>query len=169
MNWREIDWDIAMLGRVAGIAIITAGVVLAALDASAFDLGRPRGGDSSFRFRYFLADSLQFAWKGGLVFAGARLVDRFGWGGRGRIDWHDTQLLRRLGIAIATIGISVTVWNLVELNAPDASSTSRLFIQGVIAAAWQGGMLVLAAEVAERVGWRGREDGPEEVAAEVPA
>ena len=169
MNWREIDWDIATGGRLAGVAIVIAGIVLAALDASAFDLSRARGVDSYFRFRYFLHYSLQFAWKGGLVFAGAGLVDRFGWGGRKWIDWHDTQLLRWLGLAIAVIGISVTVWDLAELNGVDTSTTIRLLSQAVIAAAWQGGMLVLAAEVADRVGWRGREDAPEEVAAEVPA
>jgi hypothetical protein len=167
VNWREIDWNIATLGRLFGITIIIAGIVLSALDASAFTLSPSSGADSYFRFRFFLAYSIGFAWKGGLVFAGAELADRFGWGGRTRLDWHGPRLLRLLGLAVTAVGIGVSVWNVAALSDIGASLVIRVITHGVIGSLWQGGMLVLAAELADRIGWPGGDT--QETVAELPA
>ena len=167
MNWREIDWNIATLGRLFGITIIIAGIVLSALDASAFNFGAPSGAGSYFRFRFFLGYSIGFVWKGGLVFAGAEIADRFGWGGRGAINWHGTRVLRLLGLAVTAVGIGVSVWNVTAASDIGASLVIRVIMHGVVGSLWQGGMLVLAAELADRIGWPGGDT--QETVAELPA
>lgn len=159
----RIDWNIVTLGRLAGLGIIVAGIILAALDASALSdafVG------SHAKVRYFLHDATGFAWKGGLVFAAAEIADRFGWGGRRWIDWQGTRLLHLLGLAVIVVGIGATVWDMNVLPGGNLSTLTRIYLRSIIGALWSGGVLLLAAAIADRIGWP---DSNNELAAEAPA
>jgi len=72
MNTQQ--YDVAMLGRWLGLAIIVIGVIFSIWNAS--DLGDFAGGDD--KFRYFVTSSLQFIAWGGFVYLAAEIVDRLG-------------------------------------------------------------------------------------------
>jgi hypothetical protein len=168
MNWRDIEWDIPTLGRLAGIAIIVAGIVLAMLDASAFDLRSTSGVGGWFRFRYFMLEATGFVWQGGLVFAAAEIADRLGLGGRGTFDWQGVRVLALLGVAVFVITTVLSTWNVVvDVSELSASETARVLMSSVIRAAWRGGILIVAAALADRIGWP--EESGEDSAAEAPA
>jgi len=75
------------------------------------------------------------------------------------IDWDIVTLGRVVGIAIIIVGIVLAALN---ANAgTDYGQGShyklRAFFHGVVDYLWRGGLIIVAAEVAERIGW-GRGD-----------
>lgn len=150
MNWRQFDrsdLNIFTLGRLAGLAIFVAGVILAMLDASA--TGRLAG--SHGELRYFLTEAIGYAWKGGLLFAVAELASRFGWGGREKFDWQGVRVLRWLGMVVLVVGVGLAVWNARETQHISDSAVFRLFARNVIGALWDGAVLLVAAALLDNV------------------
>jgi uncharacterized membrane protein len=182
MNWK-IEWNVVTLGRVLGVLIIIVGIVLAALDASATGGGLSYG--SHDKLRDFFHEAIQFVWYGGLVIALAEVADRMGWGSSAAhgIDWNVTTLLKALGVAIIVVGTIVTAWDVQALQGPPSSiafssspglvpglsfsESSRYFVRLAIEYGFDGGLVVLLAGAADRMGWGDpAEAGP--IAGETP-
>ena len=72
MSWDK--WDIAILGRVAGLTIIVVGVVLATWELS----GYPDGLPTDDRVRFFLRSVLSWGASGTLVIMAAEIAHRVG-------------------------------------------------------------------------------------------
>lgn len=66
------QYNIAMIGRWAGLGIIVVGVIFSIWGAT--DLGDFAGGDD--KFRYFVTQSLSYIAFGGLVYLAAEILDR---------------------------------------------------------------------------------------------
>jgi len=167
MNWRDIEWNIVTLGRLAAIGIVVAGVVLAALDASAFNLG-PAHGDRWFRFRYFLGGAIGYAWLGGLIFAVAEIASRLGWPEREAFGWRGRQVLIYVGLLVTIAGIALNAWSVYqERHFASVSDLTRVHMHSVITSFWEGSVLLLAAAIADRISWTDATE--EEPALEAPA
>jgi hypothetical protein len=169
------DWNIATVGRLLAVAIIVVGVALSAWDAGAVSANT---GIPHYKLRSFFSESLQYIWLGGLLLAIAEIAARFGSvPAARRVDWNLTTLLRVLGVAIILGGISLTVWGgrIGLSGAFDFSGNSvysgskRAITRRAIEYAWQGGLLIVAAEIADRLGWgRGEDELAEAELAEQP-
>ena len=72
MSWDK--WDIATLGRVAGLTIIVVGVVLATWELS----GYPDGLPTDDRVRFFLRSVLSWGASGMFVIMAAEIAHRVG-------------------------------------------------------------------------------------------
>jgi hypothetical protein len=170
------DWNIATVGRLLAVAIIVVGIALSAWDAGAVSANT---GIPHYKLRSFFSESLQYIWLGGLLLAIAEIANRFGSGpATGGVDWNVATLLRVLGVAVIVGGIGLSVWDgRIGLSGTFAfsrnsvySGSKRAITRSAIEYAWQGGLLVLAAEVADRIGWgRGEEAPAEEGPAPLPA
>lgn len=66
------EYSIAQIGRIAGMAIIGVGVVMAIWGA--VDLGDFAGGDD--KFRYFVTQTLSWIAFGGVVYLAAEILDK---------------------------------------------------------------------------------------------
>lgn len=178
---RVRSWNMVAFGRLLAVAVIVSGVVLSILDTRSLDAyGIPH-----YQLRSFFNESLNYIWLGGLLLALAELGARFGRDEpSGRVDWKLTTLVRVLGATVIAGGISLAVWNARSIPAGNAirgnavlgfssyfqSGSKRTITREAIEYAWHGGLLILAAEIADRLGWGvpGAEDGApsaEEVAA----
>jgi uncharacterized membrane protein len=162
MNWK-IDWNIVTLGRVLGLAIVIVGVVLAALDASASTNVAAQG--SHYKLREFFHDAIHFVWYGGLVIALAEVADRMGWGSSvaDGIDWNISGLIKVLGVAIIVVGAIVALWDVRALHGAHRlsfSQSSRYFLRLAIEYAFEGGLVIVLAGVADRIGWGRADEAP---------
>ena len=158
--------NILTQGRLLAVAIIVAGVALSAWNASANEaylgFGLPH-----YKLRFFFNEALNYTWLGGLLLALAEIAARFGdEEPSGRVDWKLTTLVRVLGATVILGGISLTVWDarsvpggpILFLRNSVAPGSKRAITRSAIEYAWQGGLLILAAEIADRLSWRSRDD-----------
>ncbi len=158
IDWRNY-WNVVTLGRLIGLAIIVVGIVLAAFDASAApDVGQ----GSHYELRFFIRSAVGYVWQGGLVLVVAEIGDRFGWGApSGTIDWNAIVLLKLIGVAVIVVGILLTLWDVKAIHdAHDGGvgQMSRYFVRGAIYYVFDGALVVLLAEVANRMDWRSHDD-----------
>jgi len=65
------QYDIAMIGRWVGLAIIAVGVLFSLWDVIDLD-----GGEGDDKFRFFVTQSLSWIGSGGLVFLAAEILSR---------------------------------------------------------------------------------------------
>jgi len=65
------QYDIAMIGRWAGLAIIAIGIIFSIWNAADLDFA-----SGSEKFRYFVTQSLSWVASGGLLFLAAEILDR---------------------------------------------------------------------------------------------
>jgi hypothetical protein len=153
---KRIDLDIVLLGRLLGVAIIIAGIVSTALDASAN--GGIGGPGRHAQLREFLLSVPFLVWFGGILIAGAEITDRVMIRDRaGRIDWNVIGLVNVLGVAIIAVGLSATVWNL-RVEHSSFSRSLRYFLRLAIQYVFEGGLLFVLAGLATHIG----ADTPEE-------
>jgi hypothetical protein len=78
-------------------------------------------------------------------------------------------LARALGIAIILIGIAVAAWDAIELNEGNYSNFGsagqfRYFLREAIQFTSAGGLVLVGAEIADRLGWGPANDVPAEEA-----
>lgn len=71
--------------------------------------------------------------------------------------WDIVALGRSAGALVIVVGIIVSGW--IALDDPEGftSFSARAFLLSVLNYTWTGGMLILVAEIAERLGWLGRD------------
>jgi hypothetical protein len=157
--------NIATLGRLLAAAVIIAGIGLSVWDAIEVPGGfLPR----HYKLRFFFGESLEYIWLGGLLLAVAEIAGRLGAKPEGgRIDWRVPTLLRVLGLTIIAGGIGLVVWNarsvppvlsLLSFTTVNNSGWKRAAARSALEFAWRGGLLIVAAALAERLGWRGGEE-----------
>jgi hypothetical protein len=90
-----------------------------------------------------------------------------------RIDWNVVTLLRIIGVAIIVVGVVLAA---LDASAIDNALTNgtlgfrsarlhhapmRTFLREAIDYVWKGGLVLVAAEIADRLGWGS--PGPDEV------
>ena len=92
MNWK-INWDIVLLGRILGLAIIVGAILLAALDASTASAGL--GVASHQKLRQFLQETLFLSAYGVIILAATEVAESLGprASSPARIDWNLVQLI----------------------------------------------------------------------------
>jgi hypothetical protein len=158
------DWNIATVGRLLAVAIIVVGVALSAWDAGAVSANT---GIPHYKLRSFFSESLQYIWLGGLLLAIAEIAGGLGTMPEdGRIDWRVPTLLRVLGLTVIAGGIGLAVWNGrsvaigFTLYSPSSaySGSKRAVARNALEFAWRGGLLIVAAELADRLGWAGQSE-----------
>jgi hypothetical protein len=90
-----------------------------------------------------------------------------------KIDWNVVTLGRVLGIAIILVGIVLAAWNARALHYPVEYNGEhykiRYFFSASIEYVWRGGFLLVAAEVADRLGWGTRSTSEEPATDEAPS
>jgi hypothetical protein len=91
----------------------------------------------------------------------------------GRIDWNIVTLGRVLGVVIIVLGIFLAALDATALRNSNFSSLGshyrlRFFLHGVIDYLWRGGLVIVAAEIAARLGW-GQDDEHEPTDESLPA
>jgi len=155
--------NIATLGRLLAVAVIIAGIALSVWNASAWDA---TGGLPHEKLRLFSSDALSYIWLGGLLLAVAEIAGRLGAIPEdGRIDWRVPTLLRVLGLTVIAGGIGLTVWN--ARSVPHGFTlypksvyfgSKRALARDALEFAWRGGLLIVAAELADRLGWGGQSE-----------
>lgn len=163
MNWKE---NVVLSGRLLGAAIIVVGILLAAMTAIDLDAYQAYGDHA--RLRYFIREALTYLWSGGLVLVVAELVARVGgedaapW----PVDWNIVDLVRALGAAIVVGGLLVSIWDVWSFNAFGEDSLAlvsraprtaydsfRYVLRDMLQSyLWQGGLLILLAALADRLG-----------------
>jgi hypothetical protein len=80
MNWRRVD--LVLLGRLAGLGIIVAGIMLAVWELA--DVPGPFWTKDSFQF--LLYNVLSYVGTGGLLILAAEIADRLTW------SWDEEEL-----------------------------------------------------------------------------
>ncbi len=89
-----------------------------------------------------------------------------------QINWDVVTLGRVLGIAIIVAGTALVAWEAStfpdNLLNQDSNQEWRYFLQRVLSYLGSGGLLIVAAEIADRLGWRAADVVDEETALEPP-
>jgi hypothetical protein len=177
---RVSAWSVIVAGRLLALGVaVVAGTILTALDA------RELGGSGvipHYQLRWFIGGALEYVWLGSTLLVLAEIAARFGPESQtARFDWNLTDLVRAMALLVLGGGIGLAVWGAMT-RLPDnidffGNSPSPYFLSKRAAAhlaldyAWRAGFLLLAAEIADRLGWRyaGEEDPLEEPAAVEPS
>jgi len=166
--------DTVTLGRLIAMTVIVLGGALAVWNAMDFGNSNDDIYGPHYALRTALPQVLTFVWYGGLVLIVAEIVSAV----RGDdpnarlINWQIPQLTCVLAAVIVVGGTAVTIWNIqamhdvyesgagfLDLFSSDpgrtASDDIRYLLEAVLQTyLWQGGLLILLAALADRIGWR---------------
>lgn len=88
-----------------------------------------------------------------------------------QINWDVVALGRVLGALVILIGTGLAAWAIIDTEGgfiADTADKIRYFLQFSLSYWASGGLLIVAAEIADRLGWGGREEPPGEEAALAP-
>jgi len=87
------------------------------------------------------------------------------WQPQWQTGWNIVGLGRAAGIIVIVAGLGLSAWNVLDVDNFGSQRLTevriRFFLQGVISYIASGGLLILAAEVADRLGWQAGESEQE--------
>jgi len=182
MNWQK--WDIALLGRTAGLLIMVGGLAIATWEL----LDRPDRFPADDAARLFIQNVLSSAFLGLVVLLVAELANLLPWLGEaaaqggdevGGTDappawlsrvwaitdvWDIPQLGRAAGVGLIVLGIILSAWSVIDSDTGtpffDNNNKARLFVDLVLHHLFNGALIIVLAEFVDRIGWR-REEEPD--------